>query len=99
MVFRGPHGPHAPFSVSAFLLPPACVQFPPRVVTRYFRNLAIKWKMDDYEKEMEHVAAINARISNLSIKSPPLQYKSRRQFLKNLSTSLIEQHMKSRSEL
>lgn len=48
---------------------------------------------------MLNVAAINARIILLSKKEPPLQYKSRRLFLKDLSLCLIKEFVKERSEV
>ncbi|XP_035206542.1 piggyBac transposable element-derived protein 4-like [Stegodyphus dumicola] len=46
-----------------------------------------------------NVAGINARVSLMSTKNPPLQYKSRRMFLKTLALSLVNPQIKRRSNM
>ncbi|GBL80083.1 hypothetical protein AVEN_29091-1 [Araneus ventricosus] len=48
---------------------------------------------------MLNVVAINARVALMSTKTPPLQYTSRRRFLKKLALSLIETHMKDKKNM
>jgi hypothetical protein len=46
-----------------------------------------------------NVAAINARVVVMSTKTPPMQYRSRRKFIKNLALSLIQPHMEVRRNM
>lgn len=46
-----------------------------------------------------NIAALNARIILMSTQDPPLKYRSRRAFLKDLSLSLVRDHIKFRSGL
>lgn len=46
-----------------------------------------------------NIAAINSRVILMSTTSPPLMYKSRRDFLKDLGLALVKDHIKYRSTL